>query len=201
MPFKLHSVGLICFQLNPFKQSGSCVTTRNYIILKTNISFALFSAGNNEMRCGCSVFCLVSTEISNSDKHQDSNSWRGIVIGLKRNGNQKVLSKLYSLSHCKEQHNTAILFLLHGVTTFQRCSKTLGTDVNTNYIELSCHPRWERKVALLKIQFIVRRTQLSTLDAANAIFNIDGSCVVTFLPDAKPARSYVYVSDKLPVTK
>lgn len=93
--------------LPPFKQSDSCVTTRNYIILKTNISFALFSAGNSQMRCGCSVFCLVSTEISNSDKHQDSNSWRGIVIGLKRNGMQKLLSKSYSLCHCKEQHNTA----------------------------------------------------------------------------------------------
>jgi len=52
---------------------------KNYIFLKTNISFALFSAGNNQMRCGCSVFCLVSTKISNSDKHHDSNSWRGIV--------------------------------------------------------------------------------------------------------------------------
>jgi len=115
---------------------------------------------------------------------------------------QKLLSKLYSLYHCKEQHNIAILFLLHSVTTFQRCSKTLGTDVNTNYIELSCLPRWERKVALLKIQFIVRRTQLSTLNPVKAIFNTDCSCLVTFLPDAKPARSYFYVSDNtLPVTK
>jgi len=122
---------------------------------------------------------------------------------------QKLQSKLYSLYHCKEQHNTAILFLLHSVTTFQRCFKTLGTDVNANYIELSCLPRWERKVALLKIQFIVRRTQLSTLNPVNAIFNIDCSCLVTFLPDAKPARSYFYVSDNtlpvsdntLPVTK
>lgn len=74
VPFKLHSVESICFYLNPFKQSGSCVTTTNYIFLKTNISFALFSAVNNHMRSGCSVFCLVSADISNSDKHQDSNS-------------------------------------------------------------------------------------------------------------------------------